>query len=47
MAQNGTRLTARAAVRTGVPPGSAFLADGHRADSANALTEPLVEVRKA
>ncbi len=28
VAQNGTRLHAQAAIRTGVPPGSAFLADG-------------------
>jgi NADH-quinone oxidoreductase subunit G len=44
VAQNGTRLSATAAVRTGVPPGTAFLADGIATDSANALTEPLVEV---
>ncbi len=42
----GTSLRARAAVRSGVRPGSAFLADGLAEDSANALTEPLVEVRK-
>ena len=30
VAQNGTRLKATAAVRTGVPAGTAFLADGHR-----------------
>ena len=47
MAQNGTRLHARAAVRTGVPTGTAFLAAGIAKDSANALTEPLVEVSKA
>jgi NADH-quinone oxidoreductase subunit G len=46
VAQNGTRLNARAAVRTGVPEGSAFLAEGIATDSANSLTEPLVEVRK-
>ena len=44
VAQNGTRLSATAAVRTGVPPGTAFLADGIATDSANELTEPLVEV---
>ncbi|MGI8715506.1 MAG: molybdopterin oxidoreductase family protein, partial [Solirubrobacteraceae bacterium] len=44
---NGTRLAGTAAVRTGVPVGSAFLADGISADSANLLTEPLIEVRKA
>ena len=32
-------------VRSGVPAGSAFLADGIAAESANALTEPLIEVR--
>ena len=47
VAQNGTRLTGRAAIRTGVPVGTAFLADGIAKDSANALTEPLVEVVKA
>jgi NADH-quinone oxidoreductase subunit G len=40
----GTRLAARAAVRTGVPAGTAFLADGIAQDSANILTESLVEV---
>jgi NADH-quinone oxidoreductase subunit G len=44
VAQNGTRLRARAAIRTGVPEGTAFLAEGIATDSANALTEPLVEV---
>jgi NADH-quinone oxidoreductase subunit G len=44
VAQNGTRLSATAAVRTGVPPGTAFLADGIATDSANALTEPMVKV---
>jgi NADH-quinone oxidoreductase subunit G len=47
VSQNGTRLRAVAAVRTGVPEGSAFLADGIAEDSANALTESLVEVRRA
>jgi NADH-quinone oxidoreductase subunit G len=47
IAQNGTRLRATAAVRTGVPRGTAFLADGIATDSANALTETLVEVQKA
>jgi NADH-quinone oxidoreductase subunit G len=45
VSQNGTTLTAAAAVRTGVPAGSAFLAEGIAADSANALTEALIEVR--
>jgi NADH-quinone oxidoreductase subunit G len=44
---NGTTLHARAAIRTGIPSGSIFLADGLAEDSANVLTEPLVEVRKA
>jgi NADH-quinone oxidoreductase subunit G len=47
VAQNGTRLTAAAAVRTGVPAGSAFLAEGIASASANELTEPLIEVHKA
>jgi NADH-quinone oxidoreductase subunit G len=42
----GTRLKARAAVRTGVPAGTVFLATGIASDSANALTAPEVEVRK-
>jgi NADH-quinone oxidoreductase subunit G len=46
VAQNGTRLRARAAIRTGVPDGTVFLADGIATDSANALTEPLVEVSR-
>jgi NADH-quinone oxidoreductase subunit G len=44
--QNGTRLNAKAFVRSAVPPGSAFLADGLAADSANVLTERLIEVIK-
>jgi len=47
VAQNGTRLSGRAAIRTGVPVGTAFLAAGIAKDSANALTEALVEVEKA
>jgi NADH-quinone oxidoreductase subunit G len=47
VAQNGTRLEGRAAIRTGVPAGTAFVAAGIARDSANALTEPLVEVVKA
>jgi NADH-quinone oxidoreductase subunit G len=46
VAQNGTRLNAKAFVRSTVPAGSAFLADGLAADSANALSEPLIEVIK-
>jgi len=44
---NGTRLQARAAVRTGVVPGTAFLAEGIAAQSANLLSEQLVEVAPA
>ncbi len=47
VAQNGTRLNGRAAIRTGVPTGTAFLAAGIATDSANVLTEALVEVVKA
>ena len=47
VSQNGSRLRATVAVRTGVPEGTAFLAAGIPADSANALTEPLVEVRRS
>jgi NADH-quinone oxidoreductase subunit G len=46
VAQNGTRLPATALIHSGVPRGSAFLADGIASDSANALTEPLIEVLK-
>jgi NADH-quinone oxidoreductase subunit G len=46
--REGTRLPARAFVRSSVPPGSAFLAEGLAGeDSANRLTEPLIEVHKA
>jgi NADH-quinone oxidoreductase subunit G len=44
---NGTRLPALAAVRSGVQPGTAFVADGLQRDSGNELRERLVEVRKA
>ncbi len=47
ISQNGTSLRAKAAVRSGVPEGTVFLASGVAEDSVNALTEPLVEVRKA
>ncbi len=43
----GARLHAKAAVRSGVTEGTAFLAEGIAADSANALTERLVKVRPA
>jgi NADH-quinone oxidoreductase subunit G len=44
--QYGTTLKAKAAVRSGVPEGTIFLATGLATDSANALTDPVVEVRK-
>jgi NADH-quinone oxidoreductase subunit G len=46
VAQNGTRLRAKVAVRTGVPAGAAFLAEGVAHDSANAFTEPLVTIER-
>jgi NADH-quinone oxidoreductase subunit G len=46
VSQNGTALGAIAHVRSGVPSGTAFLADGIAHGSANAFTEPVVEVRK-
>jgi NADH-quinone oxidoreductase subunit G len=46
VAQNGTSLRATAAIRSGVPSGTAFLADGLASDSANELTETTVEVSK-
>jgi NADH-quinone oxidoreductase subunit G len=46
ISQNGTSLEATAAVRSGVPIGTVFLATGIAKDSANALTEPYVEVSK-
>jgi anaerobic selenocysteine-containing dehydrogenase len=47
VAQNSTRLHARAAVRTGVPDGTAFLADGIETDSANAFTASTIEISKS
>ncbi|HEY1592542.1 MAG TPA: NADH-quinone oxidoreductase subunit NuoG [Solirubrobacteraceae bacterium] len=46
VSQNGTRLSAAAVVRSGVPEGTVFLATGIAQDSANALTEPTVEISK-
>jgi NADH-quinone oxidoreductase subunit G len=40
------RLLAKATIRTGVQRGTAFLADGLRAESANVLTEALIEVHR-
>jgi anaerobic selenocysteine-containing dehydrogenase len=47
LSQNGTRLNGTARVRTGVPEGAAFLAEGIATDSANVLTEPLIVVQSA
>jgi NADH-quinone oxidoreductase subunit G len=47
VAQNGTRLRGRASIRTGVPVGTTFVAAGIAKESANALTDTLVEVVKA
>jgi NADH-quinone oxidoreductase subunit G len=47
VSQNGTSIEATAAVRSGVPEGTVFLATGIKTDSANALTEAGVELRKA
>ena len=44
---NGTLLNGTAHVRTGIPEGSAFLAEGIAANSANRLTEQLVAVQSA
>jgi NADH-quinone oxidoreductase subunit G len=46
VSQNGTELAATVTVRSNVLPGSAFLAEGIAVASANALTQPLIEVRK-
>jgi NADH-quinone oxidoreductase subunit G len=46
VSQNGTELAATVAVRSSIPPGNAFLADGIAVASANSLTEPLIKVRK-
>jgi NADH-quinone oxidoreductase subunit G len=46
VSQNGTQLKATAAIRSGVPAGTAFLADGIAEESANVLTDTAIEVRK-
>jgi NADH-quinone oxidoreductase subunit G len=46
VSQNGTRLSGTVHIRTGVPAGSVFLADGIANGSANAFTEPTVQVHK-
>ena len=45
--RDGSRLSATVAVRTGVVPGTAFLADGIAANSANRLSEGDIEVTPA
>jgi NADH-quinone oxidoreductase subunit G len=43
---NGTRVKGAVKLRAAVPAGSVFLAEGVVDEPANALTEPLVEVRR-
>jgi len=47
IAQEGVRLKATAHVRSGVPVGTAFLAEGIAEDSANALTGETIEIQRA
>ena len=47
VSQNGAQLHATAHVRTGVPAGTAFLADGLASDSVNAFTGPTITLAKA
>jgi NADH-quinone oxidoreductase subunit G len=44
---NGTRVRGAAKLRAAIPGGSVFLAEGTHEEPANALTEALVEVRRA
>jgi anaerobic selenocysteine-containing dehydrogenase len=46
VSQNGSQLKAKAAVRSGIPEGSVFLATGLRLDSANVFTGSSVEIVK-
>jgi anaerobic selenocysteine-containing dehydrogenase len=46
VSQNGTSLSAPAIIRSGVPEGTVFLATGVAEGSANAFTDPQVQVRK-
>jgi NADH-quinone oxidoreductase subunit G len=46
VSSNGMTLRGSAHVRSGVSEGTAFLADGIAVESANALTDPVVEVSK-
>ncbi|MDP9385502.1 MAG: molybdopterin-dependent oxidoreductase, partial [Actinomycetota bacterium] len=43
---NGTRVQGPARLRASLPPGTVFVVEGTAGDPANALTEPLVEVRR-
>jgi NADH-quinone oxidoreductase subunit G len=43
---NGTRVRGAVKLRAAVPGGSVFLAEGTHDQPANALTEPMVEVRR-
>jgi anaerobic selenocysteine-containing dehydrogenase len=43
---DGTTIDAVVALRASMPAGSVFLQEGTAADSANALTTPLVQLRK-
>jgi NADH-quinone oxidoreductase subunit G len=43
---NGTRVQGPVRLRAAVPGGTVFLAEGTHEEPANALTEPLVEVRR-
>jgi NADH-quinone oxidoreductase subunit G len=46
VATNGTAIRATVAIRTGVRPGTAFVADGLAENSANVLTGATVEIRR-
>jgi NADH-quinone oxidoreductase subunit G len=43
---NGTRVQGAVKLRAAIPGGTVFLAEGTHEQPANALTEPLVEVRR-
>jgi anaerobic selenocysteine-containing dehydrogenase len=43
---NGTRVRGAVKLHAALAPGSVFVAEGTREEPANALTEPLVEVRR-
>jgi NADH-quinone oxidoreductase subunit G len=44
---NGTRVTGPAKLRAAIPGGCVFIAEGTQEEPANALTDSLVEVRRA